>query len=192
MPGQSGHALPVRHRQVRATAQSRCAPARCAGAGAERPVAGREDANSRSKAPSRQFSPRQRGSVCHSRRNDPQIFPRSDQTRCWRPRLVSAFTIANAAYLDNGVRVVSARQKLRLYGPRGFGLPHGARHGANRRGCLSDIFVTANSLKSYARQKLLSPFSNNRAETLKLCGHSRLPVFQNHAIPNPRTSFKSP
>jgi hypothetical protein len=54
----------------------RCAPARCAGAGAERPVAGREDANSRSKAPSRQFSPRRRSSVCHWRRNDPQIFPR--------------------------------------------------------------------------------------------------------------------
>ena len=36
----------------RAIAQSRCAPARCAGAGAERPVAGREDANSRWRAPS--------------------------------------------------------------------------------------------------------------------------------------------
>jgi hypothetical protein len=35
-----------------AIAQSRCAPARCAGAGAERPVASREDTNSRWRAPS--------------------------------------------------------------------------------------------------------------------------------------------
>ena len=108
------------------------------------------------------------------------------------PTRISIYDRERGAYLDNGLRVVSARQKLRLYGPRGFGLPHGARHGANRRGCLSDIFVTANSLKSNARQRLLSPFSNNRAETFKLCAHSRLPVFENHAIPNPRTSFKSP
>ena len=40
--------LPV----IGANAQSRCAPARCAGAGAERPVASREDTNSRWRAPS--------------------------------------------------------------------------------------------------------------------------------------------
>ena len=34
-----------------AKAQTRCAPARCASWGAERPVAGREDANSRWRAP---------------------------------------------------------------------------------------------------------------------------------------------
>ena len=43
----SGHGFPP----LSAGAQSRCAPARCAGAGAERPVADREDAN----IPSRQL-----------------------------------------------------------------------------------------------------------------------------------------
>ena len=57
---------------------------------------------------------------------------------------------------------------------------------------MSDIFATANSLKSYARQHLLSPFSNNRAGTLKLCTNSRPPVFEDQAFSNSRTSFKSP
>ncbi len=57
---------------------------------------------------------------------------------------------------------------------------------------MSDIFATANSLKSYAGQNLLSPYSNNRAETLKLCTHSTPPVFENHPFSNSRASFKSP
>ena len=39
------------------------------------------------------------------------------------PTRISIYDRERGAYLDNRLRVVSARQKLRLYGPRGFGLP---------------------------------------------------------------------
>jgi hypothetical protein len=42
------------------------------------------------------------------------------------------------------------------------------------------LFATRNSLKSQAAKKSISPFSNTRAITLKLCTHSGPTASQNH------------
>src|SRR5215475_259852 len=51
------------------------------------------------------------------------------------------------------------------------------------------ISATRKYLKLHMPRRLNPLFSNNRAKTLKLCSHSRPPVFE---LPKSRTSYKSP
>src|SRR5450756_3060668 len=45
---------------------------------------------------------------------------------------------------------------------------------------VGDLFATRNPLKSHVARKVLSPFSNIRAVTSKLCAHSRPATVQYH------------
>lgn len=54
------------------------------------------------------------------------------------------------------------------------------------------LFATANSLKSKAREKLLSPFSNIRAVTSKLCRGPTPTSGENHLAWKLRAALKSP
>ena len=56
---------------------------------------------------------------------------------------------------------------------------------------VGDIFATANPLKSQVSRKLLSPFSNIRAVTLKLCMRWRPRAFENHSILGSRALLNS-
>ena len=55
-----------------------------------------------------------------------------------------------------------------------------------------DIFATPNSLKSHGGRKLLSPFSNIRAVTSKLCTHSRPTAGENLPAPTSRAALNYP
>jgi hypothetical protein len=50
---------------------------------------------------------------------------------------------------------------------------------ANVRVVKRALFITRNSLKSHEERNLLSPVSNTRAITPKLCTHSRPTFFEN-------------
>ena len=54
-----------------------------------------------------------------------------------------------------------------------------------------DIFATPNSLKSHGGRKLLSPFSNIRAVTSKLCTHTRPTAAEKHSALRSRAALKS-
>ncbi len=56
----------------------------------------------------------------------------------------------------------------------------------------SVVFAIRNSLKSQVKQNLLSPFSNTRAKSFKLCTHSTLTVAENHLASKLRVALKSP
>ena len=43
-----------------------------------------------------------------------------------------------------------------------------------------DLFATSNLLKSHMETNLLSPYSNIRAVTFKLCAHSDLAILEHH------------
>ena len=54
------------------------------------------------------------------------------------------------------------------------------------------VFATRNSLKLQVEKKVLSPYSNIRAVTRKLCRHPRPTVVKSHLILELRTSLNYP
>ena len=70
--------------------------------------------------------------------------------------------------------------------------PDGRCEAHNVEVVVSDIFATPNPLKSHVGRKLLSPFSNIRAVTSKLCTHSSPTVVENHLALRSRAVLKSP
>jgi hypothetical protein len=62
-------------------------------------------------------------------------------------------------------------------------VPLNTRRQPDRAGVVKRaIFATCKLLNSQVVQNKKSPFSNTRAGTAKLCGHSRLPSAQNYSI----------
>jgi hypothetical protein len=70
--------------------------------------------------------------------------------------------------------------------------PEGRCEAHNVKVVAHDIFATPNYLKSHGGRKLLSPFSNIRAVTSKLCTHSRPTAGENHLARRLRAALKSP
>ena len=70
--------------------------------------------------------------------------------------------------------------------------PEGRREVHHVEVVVSDIFATPNSLKSHGGRKVLSPYSNIRAVTSKLCTRSRSTAVENHLALRLRAAIKSP
>ena len=61
-----------------------------------------------------------------------------------------------------------------------FGWLEGRCQASNVEVVASDLFATPNPLTSHTDKNLLSPFSNIRAITPKLCTRSRLAILEDH------------
>ena len=164
---------------LRANAQSRCAPARCAGARAERPARGRERT-------AIAWWQGQHDQEAHCWRATHDKEQREDVRERQRPHRRGddkiALTRASARLLECARRI-SARKKLI------HAMSLNADQLASRAkvvGC--SISATCNYLKSHGPKTLNPLFCINRAKTFKLCRDLKPPLF---GFPKSSTSYRS-
>jgi hypothetical protein len=93
--------------------------------------------------------------------------------------------------IGDAVIVVSNTRRSKQNWSDGIERPEDRSKAPNPQVVEGDIFATSNSLKSHGGRKLLSPFSNIRAVTSKLCTHARPTAAENPLALRSRTALKS-